>query len=78
MAWEEFIQDFVYNGSKELRIGFLEEHDSRRYTIGEPMVKFIDDFQSYIAEIEAIAPGDYTDDRKKRLLLSNIQPAPEI
>ena len=42
------------------------------------MVKFIDDLQSYIVDIEAIAPGDYTDDRKKRLLLSNVQPAPGI
>lgn len=42
------------------------------------MQAYIDRFQAYMAELTAIKPRDYTDDRKKRLLLINVSQASGI
>ena len=39
------------------------------------MVAYIDRYQSLVAQLEVIAPHDYTDSRKKRTLLLNIRNA---
>ena len=39
------------------------------------MATFIDRFQATMAELEAISPDDYSDSRKKRMLLTSIKTA---
>ena len=77
LAWEEFKQDFEYDGSKELRLEQLESLASKPYSSSEAggMSSYIDKFQSYMAELETINPTEYTDYRKKRTLLANIRQA---
>ena len=74
LAWNEFKTEFEYDGSKELRIEQLEALAQTSYSRAETgcMAAYIDKFQSYIAELESIAPMDYSDFRMKRMLLSNI------
>ena len=45
------------------------------YAPSETMSCFIDKFQAYMAEIEAINPDEYLNTRKKRLLLANMKTA---
>ena len=42
------------------------------------MSAYIDKFQAYVAELETMAPGDYSNGRKKMLLLNNIKSASGI
>jgi hypothetical protein len=77
LAWDDFKHDFAYDGSKELRLEQLESQTLKPYRSNTPggMAAYIDKFQSYIAELEVLAPFDYTDARKKRSLLANIRDA---
>lgn len=77
LAWEELKAEFEYDGSKELCLEQLESLAQTPYTNSDAggMASYIDKFQAYIAELEAIAPMDYSDFRKKRMLLANIRQA---
>ena len=77
LAWEEFKQDFLYDGSKELRLEQLEAQAGKVFNSSDPggMSCYIDKFQYLMAELETINPIEYTDYRKKRTLLSNIRHA---
>jgi hypothetical protein len=77
LAWYELKQEFEYDGSEDLRLEQLEALSNIKYTGNEPggMQAYIDRFQAYMAELTAIKPNDYNDDRKKRLLLINIRQA---
>ena len=39
------------------------------------MAAYIDQFQAYIGELDTIAPMEYSDSKKKRMLLANIRDA---
>ena len=77
LAWNEFKKDFAHDGSEDLKIEQLETKVHEPYSSREPgsMAAFIDKFQAYVAELETMIPADYTDARKKRLLLTNIRDA---
>ena len=77
LAWDKLIKDFAYDGSKELRVEQLETFINKPFTSNQPggMAAYIDQFQAYIGELETIAPLEYTDSRKKRLLIANIRDA---
>ena len=77
LAWNELKKDYAYNGSMELRIEQLEATIQKPYspTTSGGMASYIDQFQAYVGELETIAPEEYTDSRKKRLLLANIRDA---
>ena len=74
LAWDEFKKDFAHDGSEDLKIEQLEAQVHQPYSAREPggMAAYIDKFQAYIAELETMIPADYTNARKKRLLLTNI------
>ena len=74
-AWHELKEEFEYDGSKELRLEQLEMLIQTPYSNSETMARFIDKFQSYMAEIEAISPDEYLNTRKKRLLLASMKTA---
>ena len=77
MAWYEFKNKFEYDGSKELRLEHLEAMAHTPFTNNDTggMASYIDKFQAYVAELETIAPTDYSDFKLKRMLLSNIKSA---
>ena len=74
LAWDEFKKDFAYDGSEDLKIEQLEAQVHQPYSPRKPggMAGYIDKFQAYIAELETMIPADYTNARKKTLLLTNI------
>ena len=75
LAWHELKEEFEYDGSKELRLEQLETLVQTPYSSNETMSMFIDKFQAYMAELEAINPDEYMDGRKKRMLLTSIKTA---
>ena len=77
LAWNELKKDFAHDGSEDLKIEQLEAQVHQPYSSCEPggMAGYIDKFQAYVAELETMIPKDYTEARKKRLLLTNIREA---
>src|SRR5688572_5793765 len=77
MAWSEFKKEYGFEGSKDLRIEFLESMAQKPYTNSNPggLSAYIDHFQAHVGELETIVPTEYTDAKKKRLLLLNIREA---
>ena len=77
LAWDEFVEEYDFGGSRELRIEQLEALAYKPYSSKETggIVKYIDTFEVIVQELESIAPLDYSDSRKKRLLLANIREA---
>ena len=71
MVWYELKEEFEYEGSKDLKLEQIEMLIQTPYSKSETMAIFIDKFQSYMAEIEAISPDEYLNGRKKRLLLAS-------
>lgn len=78
LAWHELKQEYEYDGSKEPRLEQLESLAQTPYSDKVPggMATYIDKLQAHLAELETIQPGDYSDSRKKRMLLSGIRTAP--
>src|SRR6476620_11095014 len=76
-AWLEFKKEYGYEGSKDLRIEFLEAIVQKPYANNNSggLGAYIDQFQANIGELETIIPRDYNDDKKKRLLLLSIREA---
>ena len=74
-AWATFKAECAYDGSAELRLEQLEVLIGRPYDLDslDGLSGYIDRFQSYMSEIEILAKADYSDSRKKRLLLKNLR-----
>ena len=74
LAWIDFKKDYGNNGSDEIRVEILEEKIatkySRHYTGG--FISYLDDFQATMSELEILLPSDYSDARRRRLLLQNV------
>ena len=77
LAWSEFKKEYGYEGSKDLRIEYLEQIAQKPYSNNTPggLGAYIDQFQAHLGELETIVPSEYTDAKKKRLLLMNIREA---
>ena len=77
LAWDELKKDFAYDGSRELRLEQLEKYIHKPFSSKEPggMAAYIDQFQTYIGELDTIAPTEYSDSKKKGTLLANIRDA---
>ena len=56
IAWDEFKEEFEYDGSKELRLEELEQLVQNPFSSTEPrgMVSYIDRHQAYMAELDVI------------------------
>lgn len=74
-AWHELKEEFEYDRSKEMRIEQLEMLIQTPCSSTKTMARFIDKFQSYMAEIEATSLDEYLNARKKWLLLSSMKTA---
>ena len=77
LSWQELKQEYEFDGSKELRLEQLESMAQVPYSEKTPggMAAYIDRLQAQLAELEAIQPDDYSDSRKKRILLTNVRSA---
>ena len=77
LAWDELKKDFAYDGSRELRLEQLETYIHKPFSSNEPggMAAYIDQFQAYVGELDTIAPMEYSDSKKERMLLANIRDA---
>src|SRR5688572_20042874 len=73
LAWDEFKKDYEYDGSKELRMGQFKMMIQQPFNCSIPcgLSVYFDMFQSLVAQLEAIAPQEYYDLKKKRSLLTN-------
>lgn len=80
LAWAELKKENDHNGSKELRLEQLEHQLTIPYSTRDAggIATYIDKLQVIVQELEALDPNDYGDDRKKRLLLTNVKPAAGI
>src|SRR6476661_9998654 len=76
-AWQELKQEYEFDGSRELRLEQLESMAQVPYSNKTPggMATYIDRLQAHLAELETIQPSDYSDSRKKRMLLTNVRSA---
>jgi len=77
MAWAELKEENDHNGSKELRMVQLEHQLTIPYSTRDAggIAAYIDKMQVIVQELEALDPNDYGDNRKKRLLLTNVKSA---
>lgn len=77
LAWYEFKQDFDHDGCLKFRLEQSELLAQKPFTNKEPggMASYIDKFQCTMVEIDVIAPQDYSDFKKKRMLLANVTAA---
>src|SRR5688500_17543492 len=80
LAWQEFIAEFEYDGSKELKFEQLEAQIQVPYSQSEPggMLAYIDKFQATMAQLEVMDPDYSKPEKMKRMLLANIRNATGI
>ena len=74
-VWIKFKKSYAYGGSKNIKSEDLEEklyahYDPRQY---KGIVEYIDSFQLWMEELEALGTRTYSDYDKKRLLLKNLK-----
>ena len=71
-------RNYDYGGSVELRVDAIDVEVRKPYfnSPGGLISAYIEQHQTLMAELNIIAPKEYTDDRKQRLLLKNVRRAP--
>ena len=67
LAWIEFLKDYDYNGSQEIRIIKLESRISTKYRLRytEGFLKYLDTIQADLNGLNILLPGHYSDSHKK-------------
>ena len=80
IAWLEFQDTYGNNGSKEGRIEELESElrvkfDPKVYT---NFSRYLDSYAVKIQELDSLAPGEYTDQRKKRDFFNSLDHIPAL
>ena len=75
LVWQKFQQNYAYGGSKRVKSEELEEQVFKRYDPREynGMVDYIDRFQAWMEELDALGIHSYDNSDKKRLLLRNLK-----
>ena len=79
-VWIAFQKTYVYGGSEKIRSNELEElmlqpFNPRAY---KGVSHYIDEFQSWVEELDGLGTRSYRDDDKKRMLLRNLLRVPNI
>ena len=79
-VWIKFEQTYAYGGSKTMRSEVLEEQIFLRYNPREHkgVADYIDKFQTWMEELEALGTRNYGDADKKRTLLRNLKTDPNL
>jgi hypothetical protein len=79
-TWIDFLQDYDNNGSDEIRAEQLEILIQVPYTPQSPgdIIKYMDNLQAHLNELETLIPGTYDDSHKRRLLFRNLRELPSL
>ena len=80
LAWSHMLRTYDNGGSTELRTGKIDDDARKPYTHNYPggLTAYVEQFQALIAEMDSIAPLEYTDGQKQRLLIKNIRAHPGV
>jgi hypothetical protein len=78
LAWIQMRRNYDYGGSIQLRVDAIDVEVRKPYFNSSPggLSAYIERHETLMAELNDIAPKEYTDDRKQRLLLKNVRRAP--
>jgi hypothetical protein len=77
LAWIQMRRYYDYGGSIKLRVKDIDVEVRKPY-FNSPggLSAYIERHETLMAELNIIAPSQYTDDRKQQLLLENVRRAP--
>ena len=78
MAWIDFVNDYDNHGSNRIRVQVLEEYIKIPYTrtYNGGLLQYLDSLEANLTELELLEPGDYSDNRKCKILQDNMEDAP--
>jgi hypothetical protein len=79
-AWSQMIRDYDYGGSIELRVSDIEDSVHIPYSANYPggLTAYVERYQALMAEMDTIAPTEYADEKKQRLLIKNVRRTPGV
>jgi hypothetical protein len=79
-AWMQMTRAYDYGGSIDLRVSAIDDEVRQPYSSNFPggLTGYIEKYQALMAELDMIAPLEYSDDKKQELLLKNIRCAPGV
>jgi hypothetical protein len=77
LAWIQMRRNYDYGGSIQLRVEVIDVEVRKPY-FNSPggLSEHIERHQTLMAELNIIAPKEYTDNRKQQLLFANVRRAP--
>ena len=80
LAWIQMTRDYDYGGSIELRISDIDDEVRKPYSLKYPggLTEYIERYQTLMAELDIIAPLEYSDIKKRKLLIKNIRRTPRV
>ena len=79
-VWMAFQKAYAFGGSVKIRANELEELMLQPYNPSayKGISNYIDEFQSWVEELDALKTRSYGDEDKKRMLLRNLMRVPNI
>ena len=74
-VWLKFEETYAHGGSKMMKSELLEDKLSKPYDPKsyKGLAEYIDHFQTWIEELDALGTRTYSDGDKKRILLKNLR-----
>ena len=74
-VWMKFEQTYAHGGSKTMKSELLEENLYKAYDpqAYKGIAEYIDHFQTWIEELDALGTRSYQDSDKKRMLIRNLR-----
>jgi hypothetical protein len=75
MTWIQLRRLYDHGGDVNLRVNAIDDDVRKLYSPNFPggLTGYIEQYQALMAELDTIAPDEYTDDRKQRLLIKNVR-----
>ena len=80
LVWIKFEKAYAFGGSKSMRSEELEDKLLTHYNPREydGVAEYIDKFQSWMEQLDALGTRNYNDASKKRILLRNLKTDPNL
>jgi hypothetical protein len=75
MTWIQLRRLYDNGGSVKLRVNAIDKDLRKPFSTDYPggLTGYIEQYQALMAELDALAPSEYPDDRKQRLLVDNLR-----
>jgi hypothetical protein len=79
-TWIDFLNDYEYSGSQELRSAELEKLIRVTYTSRTPggLLSYIDTLQANLNELAILLPSFYPEGQTRQILFQNLQGVPAL